>query len=171
MSSNTAFDYATPYDIMVGLWTAQKIVYGPKGEYLDSTPSFVAVYWEKRHKLMHFREGKSSKRLARRAAVARMASLEFDLNVDGKYSHGESSKGVKITGTETRPDVYHFHLKDVDGGNWYNNHYLISPNERHVLGPLVEKNGKIEMIVAQTLTRVSYDVPKKYKRKLHRSSK
>jgi hypothetical protein len=175
MSSNPAFDYATPYDIMVGLWTVQKIIYGPKGEYLDSAPSFVAVYWEKRHKLMHFREDEpdtrnSSKRFARRAAVARVVSLEFDLKVEGKYSHGESSRGVKITGTETRPDVYHFHLQD-EGGDWYNNHYLISPNERHVLGPFVEKNGKIEEIVAQTLTRVSYDVPMKYKRGLHRSGK
>jgi hypothetical protein len=170
MSSNSAFDYATPYDIMVGLWTVQKIIYGPRGEYLESTPSFVAVYWEERHKLMHFREEtdstNSSKRFAHRAAF----SLEFDLKVDGKYSHGESSMGVKITGTETRPDVYHFHLKDKSG-DWYNNHYLISPNERHILGPFVEKNGKIEEIVAQTLTRVSYDVPKKYKRKLRRPGK
>lgn len=171
MSSNTAFDYATPYDIMVGLWTVQKIIYGPRGEYLESTPSFVSVYWERRPKLMHFREDEpdtsnSSKRSAHRAAF----SLEFDLKVDGKYSHGESSRGVKIAGTETRPDVYHFHLKD-ESGDWYNNHYLISPNERHILGPFVEKNGKIEEIVAQTLTRVSYDVPKKYKRGLRRSDK
>jgi hypothetical protein len=174
MSSNTVFDYATPYDIMVGLWTVQKIIYGPRGQYLDSTPSFVAVYWERRHKLMHFREDEpdtsnSSKRFAHRAAVAQVVSLEFDLKVNGKYSHGESS-GVKVTGTETRPDVYHFHLK-TKSGDWYNNHYLISPNERHILGPFVEKNGEIEWIVAQTLTRVSYDVPKKYKRGLRRSDK
>jgi hypothetical protein len=171
VSPNTAFDYATPYDIMVGLWTVQKISYGPRGEYGESTPSFVAVYWKKRHKLMHFRETEpdttnSSKRCIHRAVF----KLEFDLNVEGKYSHGKSSTGVKISGTETRPDVYHFHLKD-EGGDWYNNHYLISPNERHVLGPYVEKNGKIEWIVAQTLTRVSYDVPMKYKRGLHRSGK
>jgi hypothetical protein len=85
----------------------------------------------------------------------------LDLKVTGKLAQGKT-KEVKITGTETRPDVYHFHLNTADG-DWYNNHHCISPNERHIMGPFVEKNGKIEWIAAQTLTRISYEVPKKYR--------
>jgi hypothetical protein len=167
MTTNTAFDYATPYDIMVGLWTVQKIIYDPKGDFLDSVPSFVAVYWHERNKLMHFREDApqttdARERIAHRENVARVISLEFDLKVKGKFAEGRSGN-VVVTGTQTRPDVYHFHLKTADG-DWYNNHYCTSPNERDILGPFVEKNGKIEFIVVQTLTRISYDVPRKYKR-------
>jgi hypothetical protein len=166
MSSKSAFDYATPYDIMVGLWTVQKITYNQKGEYLDSTSSFVAVYWHTPNKLIHFREDQpgdtnSSKRFIHKAAVTKVLRLELDLKVTGKLAQGKT-KEVKITGTETRPDVYHFHLKTADG-DWYNNHHCISPNERHIMGPFVEKNGKIEWIAAQTLTRISYEVPKKYR--------
>jgi hypothetical protein len=169
MTTNTAFDYATPYDIMVGLWTVQKIIYDPKGDFLDSAPSFVAVYWHDRNKLMHFREDSTeitdSKRIARekKEKVARVISLEFDLKVNGKFAKGGRRGNVEVTGTQTRPDVYHFHLKTTDG-NWYNNHYCTSPNERDIMGPFVEKDGEIEFIVVQSLTRVSYDVPRKYKR-------
>ena len=166
MSSKSAFDYATPYDIMVGLWTVQKITYNQKGEYLDSTSSFVAVYWHIPDKLIHFREDQpddtsSSKRFIHKAPVAKVLRLELDLKVNGKHAEGKTS-AVHVTGTETRPDVYHFHLKTADG-DWYNNHHCINPNERHIMGPFVEKNGKIEWIAAQTLTRISYEVPKKYR--------
>jgi len=167
MTKNTAFDYATPYDIMVGLWTVQKIIYDPKGQFLDAVSSFVAVYWHRRNKLMHFREDSTeitdtSKHIARDEKIARVISLNFDLKVEGKFAKGQRG-GVTVTGTQTRPDVYHFHLKTADG-SWYNNHYCISPNERDILGPFVESTGKIKFIVAQTLTRVSYDVPQKYKK-------
>ena len=95
-----------------------------------------------------------------------MISLQFDLKVKGKLAEGGRGD-VKVTGTQTRPDVYHFHLKTPDG-NWYNNHYCTSPNERDILGPFVENNGKIEFIVVQSLTRISYDVPKKFRDPHHR---
>ena len=40
MTTNTAFDYATPYDIMVGLWTVQKIIYDPTGDFLELGAEF-----------------------------------------------------------------------------------------------------------------------------------
>ncbi len=162
MSSNV-FDYGTPYDIMAGLWTELKITYSPKGEYVDSAHGFVAVYWHKTHRLMHFREVGGPDTL--RTAVDQVTTLEFDLRVSGKHGEGRT-RHAQIIGTETRPDIYHFHLK-ANGGDWYNNHYIISPNERHIMGPFVQK-GKIQSIVAQTLTRGSYDVPNKYRRPVRR---
>ena len=95
MSSKSAFDYATPYDIMVGLWTVQKITYNQKGEYLDSTSSFVAVYWHIPDKLIHFREDQaddtsSSKRFIHKAPVAKVLRLELDLKVTGKLAQGKN---------------------------------------------------------------------------------
>ena len=66
---------------------------------------------------MHFREDSTeitdSKRISRekKEKVARVISLQFDLKVKGKLAEGGRGD-VKVTGTQTRPDVYHFHLKD-----------------------------------------------------------
>ena len=49
MSANSAFDYAIPYDIMVGYWVGTASIYSPKGVYAMSTKSYVSVYWEERH--------------------------------------------------------------------------------------------------------------------------
>jgi hypothetical protein len=172
MSSRLLFsDFATPYDIMVGFWAKQSITYDSKGEYVDSEPALVAVYWEKPSKRIHFREDPqkttdSSKSYAHKTVVAQLTRLDFDLKVKGKNATG-GSQGVTVTGVEARPDIYHFHLK-VQGGNWYNNHYFISSNERHIMGPFVPGGGggEIEYIVAQTLTRISFEVPDEYKRPL-----
>ena len=62
-----------------------------------------------------------------------------------------------------------------DRADYYNNHYFTSPNERHIIGPFVATDrqgcarpavGEITCVVAQTFTRISYDVPAKYKREL-----
>ena len=46
-SSSSAFDYATPYDIMTGLWVVIASMYTPEGEYLHSVPSRVGVRWKR----------------------------------------------------------------------------------------------------------------------------
>jgi hypothetical protein len=89
--------------------------------------------------------------------------LDFDFHVDHNHGTGKSGE-VEITGTLTRPDHYHFLLKSKDG-QWYNNHHFMGPNERHILGPFVEagSDGQIASVVAQTFTRLSYDVPEEFK--------
>jgi hypothetical protein len=160
---------------MVGFWAKQSIIYDEKGVYVDSTPGLVAIYWKKRGKLIHFREdlledsSDSAKGYAHRAAIAKLIRSEFDLEVRGKFASGKSG-GVTVTGREARPDVYHFHLK-VPEGHWYNSHYSPTPNARHIMGPLVpaDGDGEIAYIVVQTLSRVSYDIPKAYKRDIQRA--
>jgi hypothetical protein len=93
-----------------------------------------------------------------------LVTLDYDLHIERKRSHAKSDT-VTLNGAETRPDVYHFHLQLTSGGDWYNSHHCTSPNERHVMGPFV-KDGKIAVVVAQTLTRLSYDVPKEFIRDL-----
>jgi hypothetical protein len=169
MNSRTVFDYDTPYDIMTGLWTGVAIAYDPKGKHLGSMSSRLAVYWKKPHTLLHFRQDEEDRRdemlegYAFRMAPARLVRLEFDLKVEGKYATGSTggSEAVDVTGTETRPDHYHFHLKSKEG-HWYNNHHFMGPNERHILGPFIGRDGEIAAVVAQTFTRISNDVPKEY---------
>jgi hypothetical protein len=87
---------------------------------------------------------------------------------EGKACKSEDNKeGVKLLGCETRPGSYLFHLhfpahkkQNNPGGHYYNNQYFVNPNERHIIGPLVGlQNHDQEYVVAQTFTRVSYDVP------------
>ncbi len=172
MSSRLLSDFATPYDIMVGFWAKQSIMYDRKGNYLDIVPGRVAVYWKTRGKLMHFREDlleETPNSKKRTAPIYKLIRSEFDLKVEGRYAFSVGSRTLKvISGTEARPDIYHFHLKTNDGYHWYNNHYFINSNERHIMGPSVRSrgNGEIDTIVAQTLTRISYTIPAKLRRKL-----
>jgi hypothetical protein len=170
MATDPVFDYGTPYNIMVGFWIGLADVYSIKGEYQGSMSSSGAVYWKEPNKKLHFRQDPEDtsnrvlKNFAHQRAVVQRLTLEYDLDVDGKYCDGASG-GVHVTGTEMRPDVYHFHLKfpDVD---WYNIHRFMGENERNVLGPSVAHDGTIQMVVSQTLTRISYDVPNEFRREL-----
>jgi hypothetical protein len=178
MSARLLSDFATPYDIMVGFWAKQSVTYDPKGKFIDAVPGLVAVYWKQPGKIIHFREDledvdeKSAKQYAYKAAVTKLTRTEFDLRVRGKTATG-GSHGVTVSGTETRPDVYHFHLNfksGDDAGDWYNSHHYVTDNERHIMGPFVPAgmNRKIQWIVVQTLTRISFDIPEKLVRKLQR---
>ena len=165
------FDYATPYDIMVGLWAGLAVIYDHNGRYQGATPSRVAVYWKNPKKLMHFRADETDsiddllKGQVHGTAVTKLVHLEYDLHITGKSGTG-GTKTTKVMGIQSRPDVYHFHLKS-DGGHWYNNHVFPDPNERHVVGPFVPaKSDGVSLVVAQTFTRISYDVPKKFRREL-----
>jgi hypothetical protein len=167
--SDAVFDYAIPYDIMIGFWAGIAIIYNPKGEYQGSMASHLATYWEKRFTRLHFRQteltgsNKSLDRYALKKPVSGVVIVDFDFHINGKRGTGVSGD-VHITGTQTRPDHYHFLLKSEDG-QWYNNHHFMGPNERHILGPFVSagRDGEIESVVAQTFTRLSYDVPKEFR--------
>jgi hypothetical protein len=169
---DAVFDYAIPYDIMIGFWAGIAIVYDPKGNYLGSATSHLATYWEKRYTRLHFRQtqqsgGSTGKgRFALKKPVSSVVILDYDLHIDDKHAEGVSGN-VRITGTGTRPDHYHFLLKSKEG-QWYNNHHFMGPNERHVLGPFVEAggDGEIASVVAQTFTRLSYEVPKAFQYKM-----
>jgi hypothetical protein len=170
MSSRTAFDYDTPYDIMTGFWVGVATTYDSKGKYLGSMSSRLAVYWKKPHTLIHFHQemAKSDEMLegyASRKASDKLILLDLDLRVDGKCANGSTDGPdvVEITGTATRPDHYHFHLQSKEG-HWYNNHHFMGPDERHILGPFIGRDGEIAAVVAQTFKRISHEVPREYLR-------
>jgi hypothetical protein len=111
----------------------------------------------------------------------------------GKDDHS----GTSIVGVETRPGIYLFHLrtKDKTGryyADYYNNQYFLGPNERHIIGPYVMAEpvtsdalkeysskkkgtdatgyfptGSVRFVIAQTFTRISYDIPKHLKTRVH----
>jgi len=170
MVQRSSLDYAKPYDIMVGLWAGMACVYDAKGEYVASTPSRVAMYWHDADTL-HYRQDEEDsmesvmdKRL--QSSVAGVIHLSFDLKIEGKYCTGQSTL-MDIDGRESMPGIYLFHLKARNGtGQYYNNQYFMNPNERHIIGPFVDGEGELKLVVAQTFTRISYDVPKKYRREL-----
>jgi hypothetical protein len=102
----------------------------------------------------------------------------------------DEHSGTLIEGVETRPDIYLFHLrtKDQNGryyADYYNNQYFSGPNERHIIGPYVMAapataaarrefcsprrgtdppayfpTGAVRFVIAQTFTRISYEIPK-----------
>ncbi|MEM8665045.1 MAG: hypothetical protein AAGF49_13110 [Pseudomonadota bacterium] len=66
---------------------------------------------------------------------------------------------VGVAGAESTPGTYLFHLT-FPFGNYYNNQYFTTPNERRIIGPYVPAGGvAFSGVVAQTFTRISYDVP------------
>jgi hypothetical protein len=115
------------------------------------------------------------------SAVAKIIHHSFDLKITGKscISTAASKGDVRVAGTETRPGIYLFHLMFTEG-HYYNNQYFTDPNERQIIGPFVAATdpeepgsrrgstrttpvGEIRVVVAQTFTRLSYDVPSQYK--------
>ena len=211
MTPQNTFDYARPYDLMVGYWAGIASVFNDAGVYQDSIQSRVAIYWHVPNKMLHFRQaqedsvedllnnaGYDSRDVA---AVRSFAQLNVDLKIAGKTCSGEDRKsGTVITGIETRPDIYLFHLRTRDEhghyyADYYNNQYFVSPNERHIIGPYVMAapatgaarrqfapaqkgadspayfpTGTVRAVIAQVFTRISYDVPKALKSRPDRKS-
>jgi hypothetical protein len=200
MPPHSTFDYAKPYELMVGYWAGIATVFSDDGVYQDSIQSRVAIYWHVPNKLLHFRQDEEDSVEALLdhpgydkhdvTAVRNFAQLNVDLKVKGKTCSGEDKKsGTLITGVETRPGTYLFHLRTRDENgryyaDYYNNQYFVSPNERHIIGPYVMAapatdaarrkfsrsqkgaaapayfpTGKVKFVIAQIFTRISYDVP------------
>jgi hypothetical protein len=176
MSSHTAFDYAIPYDIMVGRWSGMTTTFDARGEYVDSVASLVTIYWKEPHTLLHYEQQELADLdavltdNAYKAAVVKIVSHDFDLKITGKSCTSTRNKeNVRCVGAETSPGIYLFHLTFPGFGHYYNNQYFTNPNERHIIGPFVHcDQHDPQFIVAQTFTRISYDVPKKYRRELRR---
>ncbi|MGK7874244.1 MAG: hypothetical protein AB4426_13295 [Xenococcaceae cyanobacterium] len=182
MTTQSIFDYATPFDIMVGVWNGLSTVYSPKGDYLSTYASFVAIYWEIPKVLLYFRQietnldemlNNDTNKIALKnidlenitIALKNISTVNFDFAIKGKFAKSKHASGrdATCTGVETKPGIYLFNPIFEDG-TYYNNQYFTSPNERHIIGPYVKK-GEIEpqTIVAQTFSRLSYNVPEKYR--------
>jgi hypothetical protein len=170
MTTETTLDYAKPYEIMCGIWTGMANVYGPDGEYWDSAPSRVVMYWKDANTLSYnqieehdehgFLKGRDK---ALRKAASDIVRVSFDLAIRGKAAKG-SSDVFDVVGTESMPGVYLFQLKAKDGsGTYFNNQYFLDASQRNIVGPFVGPGGSAVQVVAQSFARVSYDVPKQYR--------
>jgi hypothetical protein len=163
MTSSSAFDYARPFDILVGYWVNTANIYSPTGVYVMSTKSYVSVYWVERHRTLHFRESAEEDfacedeyvdtRRADEQTIARalrerigcatggaLRVLAYDFTVEG--AHCFTADGpVSVDGCQTRPDAYQFHVKIQKGiGRFhhvYNSHHLPSPDDWHIIGTIV----------------------------------
>jgi hypothetical protein len=179
---DSPFDFATPYDLMVGVWSGVATLFDGQGEFQTLTPSMVAIYWQQRPTLLHYRQieedfpqsgklrVKSIPALPKIDAAQKMnarvilqtTNLHFDLRVNGKYckASGLNGPGLQsVEGTESSSGVYIFNLGFI-GGRYYNNQYFINTNERHIIGPYIaDGSPQVAFVVAQAFTRVSYDVP------------
>ncbi len=188
MSANSAFDYDIPFDIMVGYWVGSASIYSPHGVYLMSTKSYVSVYWEKPYTKLSFRESAEDdyaftgvqsdyvdtrKNGAKPQGIALSSNsalriLQYDLTVKGPYCSGGNPNTVYLTGRQTRPDVYQFHVKKLESDGHhhhvYNSHHLPSPDDWHIIGPIVGRigdvGGEVGLAVTQFFRRISYKVPK-----------
>jgi hypothetical protein len=223
MNSQPSFDFAKPFDIMVGHWVGTSSIYNPAGTYLLSTKSYVSVYWNADGTLS-FREsaeddmeysgqaakdfvnprtadgvkeianllsGSASKKMRTVSNSSALRSLTYDFVVTGSYCETPTNAPVSVTGRQTRPDSYQFHvkkrkeIKDKDGKvvDWYfhhvfNSHHMPSPDDWHIIGPIVgpvwkrdaqgkEMVGEVDdagdervgLSVVQFFRRISYSVP------------
>jgi hypothetical protein len=187
----STFDYDKPYDILVGHWVGAASIYSPKGTYLISTKSYVSVYWEQPN-ILSFREsadddleftGQPKEYLDPRDAdgIAEaykaqpqigvsqsLRVLTYNFTVDGTYCETDQNAEVSVTGRQTRPDTYQFHVikKRKEGDHHvYNSHYLPTPNDWHITGPIVGRvenvEGVVGLAVVQNFKRIAYHVPLK----------
>ena len=191
MAPQSVFDYATPYNIMVGRWSGLTTTFTATGEYVDSVASFVTIFWKKPHKLLHYEQEELpdlDERLEgnpHKETVAKIVRHDFDLEITGKACRSTNTSGeaISVSGTETLPGIYLFHLAFPEG-QYYNNQFFTSPNERQIIGPFIAaappeaaparkgapapSPGGVTFVVAQTFTRISYEVPLKVIRELQR---
>ena len=186
MNPQTAFDYAKPFDILVGHWVGTASIYNPEGTYLISTKSYVSVFWQEDGDLgfresgedaMEFseqpdqpedfvnpRSEEGVKRIVallsgdcgKKRVVARSSALRdltYDFKVVGSHCASKTTKEdlVSVTGRQTRPDAYQFHVKKTKFKpdptdpkktvkyfhHVYNSHHLPTPNDWHINGPIV----------------------------------
>jgi hypothetical protein len=191
MSAKSAFDYDIPFDIMVGHWVGTAGIYSRKGRYFMSTKSYVSIYWEEPYTKLSFRESAEddyefkgaasdyidprepeaiAKALGENAALApdsgALRVLQYDLTVHGPHCCGESG-AFSLDGRQTHPDAYSFHVKkEEDDGVYhhvYNSHHLPTPDDWHIMGPIVGpingEDGEVGLAVVQFFRRISYKVP------------
>jgi len=187
MTSQSAFDYAKPFDIMVGYWVGTASIYGRKGAYVMSTKSFVSVYWLDEDTLS-FREsaeddpdfqGLPTDYIDPRSAAVGTALastkpvasdalrvMTYDFTVEGPYCYTNQTDPISVTGRQTHPDAYSFHVKIKKNHHYhhvYNSHHLPTPDDWHILGPIVgrvnREEGEVGLAVAQFFRRISYQVP------------
>ncbi|MEM9221339.1 MAG: hypothetical protein AAGB11_02910 [Pseudomonadota bacterium] len=165
MTKTSSQDYATPFQIMMGAWTGHSILYDAKGKYLYTGPSLVAVYWMVPGEVMRYKQedfGNLDSVVLDHEHGENLKDLiklrEFDLVIDGKSCKSADGE-VGVTGAESSPGTYLFHLK-FPWGDYYNNQFFENPNERRIIGPYVPKGGTaFSGVVSQTFSRISYDVP------------
>jgi hypothetical protein len=215
MSLQSAFDFAKPFDIMVGHWVGTSSTYDPAGAYLFSTKSYVTVYW-KSGNILSFRESgeddmayqdvsdadafvnprtdegiaRIGQLLAKKNRSASNSSglrrLTYDFTVTGAECHTNQNADISVSGRRTRPDAYQFHVKkrkqkQTKSGlvtyfhHVFNSHHLASPEDWHIIGPIVgpvwkknpdgseelNENGDetVGLSVVQFFRRISYSVP------------
>jgi hypothetical protein len=167
MQAVSTFDYATPYQLMVGVWDGLASAFDKNGDFDGTYASRVAIYWKKRGKILCFRQVQQTDRIHFRTddKVAKSKKwvigetpYHVDFLIVGKHGRGESD-GKIYEGVETTPGTYLFHIKSKDG-SFYNNQYFVNPNERRVIGPFVEAGqNEITYVLSQVFVRISYDVP------------
>jgi len=162
-----------PYDIMVGIWVGTAVSFSPTGKQVSQGLSRNIIYWHRRPTkdkpgLLHFRQDQGVPQTGAPVGLAGLIFAEYDLEVKGKHAESRPNEHQSLTllATETRPDVYHFDGED-GGFHWYNSHYFASADERHIMGPLVNKAGEVGLIHVQIFTRIDYDVPDDLRRELH----
>jgi hypothetical protein len=184
MTSNPLLPH-TPYDIMVGIWIGTFATFTPKGDLVTAGASRYLIYWKKRPTLMHFQQDEDLKgsgllgspdeeaRLeallgdSAADAIRNLALPDYNLTVSGKHASAHGS--LDVSAAETSPDVYHFDLQENGTRHryrWLNTHILLSPNERRTIGPVLDLEGKLGLIMVHSFTRISDAVPEALRREL-----
>jgi hypothetical protein len=172
--ARSIYDYADPYDLMIGQWSGITTAYDGHGKYLSTVASEVIVSWVKPGKVLRYQQRELAdldevlKNHPHKPVMVQIVNHDFELGISGAACKtvGKRKEKVSLQGTATTPGVYLFHLTFPEG-DYYNNQYFSGPNERHIIGPFVPSGtGRaFSMAVSQTFTRISYEPPAESARK------
>jgi len=172
MSTRPSFDFAEPYELMVGVWDGISAVYTADDHFVGSWASRVVIYWKPK-RILCFRQVQQGEPIvfdtrndAHAAAMSRSRGYDeyhVDFHIEGKRGQGRSEDGRIYEGFETTPGTYLFHIR-TPKGCFYNNQFFPNPNERRIIGPFVENETmNVLQVLSQAFTRISYEVPDEYK--------
>jgi hypothetical protein len=175
----SVYDYAIPFDIMVGEWEGLVSYYdvGKTFQFSTSQRSHQVIYWKKFGEILCFREldfavdpaptqTKASPDLQQKLQTVRTINSFLDLTVNGQTATGKGDN-YEIDGFETNPGLYLFHVV-LPNAVIYNHQHFIDPNLRRITGPYVERGtdggpGKVTQVISQVFTRISYTVQEQHK--------
>lgn len=123
-----------PYQCFMGQWEGLCKTFSPIGDYLESTPVHMDVYWlddNTWHLHEHFEN----------LYEAGETTFDTPISVDGRRCFAESEM-VDLEGAELTPYNYVFTIDSrVTNTIVYNNHYFLDPNTRRIITHKVREGG------------------------------
>lgn len=149
--TSVGFDYGqaatNAYQVFMGRWEGVCKTFDPVGNYVESTPVHMNVYWISEN-VWHLHEHFEN------LYEVGETVYHTDITVEGKFCHGRAEL-VSLEGSMLTPFNFIFTIDSkVSNTTVYNNHYFFDPYTRRILTHKV-RNGKTHCFQVQDFARVA----------------